>query len=79
MDGSKTIFSYGVPLEWLQIMASWASRVTRTPGLFMWYLNYEGLAVNYAALILDLAIYFLLAFAIVYGVSKLRATWMRMK
>jgi hypothetical protein len=77
--GSKTIFTYGVPLEWLQVVAVWDSRESRTPGLFRWYLNYAGLSVNYAAFILDLAIYFLLAFTIVYGGSKLRARWMRLR
>jgi hypothetical protein len=79
MDGSKTTSNYGVPLEWLQIIEVWASRQSRIPGLREWYSNFVGVAVNYATLILDLVIYFLLAFTIVYGFSKLRAKWARMK
>ena len=79
MAGSRSIRNYGVPLEWLQIIDVWASRQSRTPGLREWYSTFERVAVNYATLIMDLAIYFLLAFTIVYGFSKLRSKWTRMK
>jgi hypothetical protein len=71
--GSETIRYYGLPLEWLQIVALWESRQSRTPGLYQWTLSFERVAVNYSALILDFSLYFLLAFVIVYGISKLRS------
>jgi hypothetical protein len=71
--GSETIRNYGLPLEWLQIIAMWESRQSRTPGLYEWSLNFERVAINYSQLILDLSLYFLLAFVVVYGISKLRS------
>ena len=71
--GSKTTRSYGVPLEWMQIIAVWDSRESRNKGWYVWSLNFEGVSINYATLILDSAVYFLLAFTIVYGIAKLRS------
>jgi len=71
--GSETIRNYGFPLEWLQVIASWASRQSRTPGLYQWTLSFKSIAINYSALILDFSLYFLLAFAISYGIFRLRS------
>ena len=79
MVGSRSTRNYGVPLEWLQIIEVWGSRQSSTPGLYVWFSSFERVAVNYATLILDLAIYFLLAFTIVCGASKLRARWTRIR
>jgi len=71
--GSKTTRSYGVPLEWIQIISAWDSSESRNRGWYEWSLNFERVSINYAALILDSAVYFLLSFAIVYGIAKLRS------
>jgi hypothetical protein len=79
MAGDRSTRNYGVPLEWLQIIDVWLSRPARIPGVREWYSSFMGVAVNYSALILDLAIYFLLASTIVYGFSRLRTKLRRVK
>ncbi len=71
--GSKTIRYYGVPLEWFQLVLVWAKAPSPQPGVTRLYSTFMALGVNWATLILDLTLYFLLAFAIVYGVGRLRS------
>jgi len=71
--GSKTIQYYGAPLEWLQLIHVWAKAPSFQPGVTLLYSKLMGVGVNWATLILDLTLYFLLAFAIVYGVGRLRS------
>ncbi len=54
------VLRYGFPLEWLEILSS-----------MFWERTY--ITVIWAALILDFILYFLLAFAIIYGVIRLRS------
>ncbi len=79
MDGSLTTRNFGVPLEWLQIVAVWESDPSRNPGGYLWYLSFQGTRINYSALILDLTVYFLLAFAFVYSIAKLRSRKTRIR
>lgn len=71
--GSKTIRYYGVPLEWLQLILVWADAPSFQPGTIRLYSTLMAVGVNWATLVLDLTLYFLLAFAIVYGVGRLRS------
>jgi hypothetical protein len=70
--GSRIQSNYGIPLEWLQIIQVWNRRAARVPGQTEFFTTMEGVEVNWATLILDLTMYFLLASAIVYGITKLR-------
>jgi hypothetical protein len=69
--GSKTFRYYGVPLEWLQLISVWAKVPSLRPGITMLNLRFMAVGVNWATLVLDLTLYFLLAFAIVYGIGRL--------
>jgi hypothetical protein len=75
--GSTIQNNYGVPLEWLQIIQVWNRRAARVPGQTEFFTTMGGVGVNWAALILDLLLYFLMAFAIVYSVARLRRGKMR--
>jgi predicted RNA-binding Zn-ribbon protein involved in translation (DUF1610 family) len=77
--GSRTQSNYGIPLEWLQIIQVWNRRAARVPGQTEFFTTMEGVEVNWATLILDLTMYFLLAFAIVYGITKLRSRKSRIR
>jgi hypothetical protein len=78
-DGSTTIRNYGLPLEWLQIIGVWESSPSHQPGVNQWSLNFAGVAINYATLILDLSLYFLLAYALVYGIARFGSMKTRFK
>jgi len=77
--GSRIQINYGIPLEWLQIIQVWNRRAARVPGQTEFFTTMEGVEVNWATLILDLTMYFLLAFAIVYGITKLRSRKSRIR
>lgn len=77
--GSRIQSNYGIPLEWLQIIQVWNRRTTRVPGQTEFFTTMEGVEVNWATLVLDLTMYFLLAFAIVYGITKLRSRKSRIR
>jgi hypothetical protein len=79
MNGSLTSRYFGFPLEWLQIVAVWESMPASPSGGDIWYLSFQRTSINYATLILDLTIYFLLAFALVYGIAKLRSRKSRIR
>ncbi|HVO86064.1 MAG TPA: zinc ribbon domain-containing protein [Candidatus Eisenbacteria bacterium] len=70
--GYTLISHYGVPLEWLEIIAAGTDVQTRNGGYGRVY-ELLGFGIVWAPLILDLTIYFLLAFFIVYGTVKLRS------
>jgi hypothetical protein len=71
--GSKTIRYYGVPLEWLQLISVWVKVPSPQPGITRLNLRFMAVNINWAMLVLDLTLYFLLAFAIVYGIGRLRS------
>ena len=71
--GSRIQINYGIPLEWLQFIQVWNRRAARVPGQTEFFTTMEGVEVNWATLTLDLTMYLLLAFAIVYGITKLRS------
>jgi hypothetical protein len=78
-QGLTIISHYGVPLEWLQMISIGTSTPARSGrGTIIQY-GLEGVGVAWAPLILDLTLYFLLAFAIVYGIARLRSKKTRMK
>jgi len=66
------ISHYGVPLEWLEVIAVGTDVPTRNGGSARQYVQ-QGVGIAWAPLILDLTIYLLLAFFIVYGATKLRS------
>ncbi len=69
--GYTLISHYGVPLEWLEVIAAGTDFQARNGGYERLF-DLQGIGIAWAPLILDLTIYFLLAFFMVYGAVKLR-------
>jgi hypothetical protein len=62
--GWNVIVYYGFPLQWLQVFSHLFTRSNT--------LRVGAVTITFSALIVDLVLFFLMAFAIVYGIRKLR-------